>query len=54
VEVWQFATIAGVQNFLMIGPPGPGKTMLARRQSGILPPLSFDVALEAFLRIFAI
>jgi magnesium chelatase family protein len=30
----------------MVGPPGAGKTMLARRLPGILPPLSFDEALE--------
>ncbi len=37
---------AGRHNLLMIGPPGSGKTMLARRLPGILPPPSEDEALE--------
>lgn len=37
---------AGGHNALLIGPPGAGKTMLARRLPGILPPLDLHEALE--------
>lgn len=37
---------AGRHNIVLYGPPGTGKTMLARALRGILPPLSFEEALE--------
>lgn len=38
---------AGGHSMLMIGPPGSGKSMLAARLAGILPPMSEEEALEA-------
>ena len=44
---------AGGHNLMMSGPPGAGKSMLAHALSGILPPLSFEEALEV-TRIYSI
>ncbi|RMH12813.1 MAG: ATP-dependent protease [Gammaproteobacteria bacterium] len=53
-EVWGHSSVkrvleiaaAGGHNVLMIGPPGTGKTMMAMRLPGILPPMTEEEALE--------
>ena len=44
---------AGQHNLLMSGPPGAGKTMIARRMPGIMPKLNFDESIE-LTRIYSV
>lgn len=44
---------AGMHNFLMVGPPGSGKTMIASRMPSVLPRISFEEGLEV-MKVYSV